>query len=71
VCYNCATTLSRFSLITYTRAKKEYKLKDTDLYALQYMERRNPYYSCAAPMKLYLKSDVYKVALMKYNLKQI
>lgn len=44
--------------ITMTRAKKEYKLKQSQLETLHHVAFKNPHYLTGPPMKLYLKTDV-------------
>ena len=56
MCSNCRT--EKLPMITKTKAKTMYKLKDKDLVKLSHYETRNPYYRCAPPMILYLEDDI-------------
>ena len=65
VCLKCRRSLSKYRCITATRAKKEFGLTDADLEILPVLEKRNPHYSCAAPMRLYRLSQVKALAAPK------
>ena len=58
VCFDCRKSYSGFKLITKTRAKNEYKLKDNDLDELERVEVDNPHYKTGSKMVLYLETDV-------------
>lgn len=62
-CHNCREKPAH---ITKTRAKSAYCLNDTDLDKLKCELKRNPHYRSAAPMTLYLFSDVEKLANCKH-----
>ena len=51
--------------ITVSEVRKEYKLKDADIAHLKCELRGNPYYRNGPPMRLYLLSDIQKVAAKK------
>lgn len=44
--------------ITQTRAKTEFKLTDKQLSKFKFIEAKNPHYSSAPPMKLYLLKQI-------------
>jgi hypothetical protein len=48
-----AIEAERDRLITATRAKTEFRLREKDLAQLACIEANNPHYRCAAPMRLY------------------
>ena len=58
----CPKCSKKLEYITKSRAMKEYKLTEEDLDKLNYMSVKNPHYSSAKPMKLYLLDQV-KVVL--------
>ncbi|ORY49366.1 hypothetical protein BCR33DRAFT_842831, partial [Rhizoclosmatium globosum] len=54
LCDNCSRPSDiTDELITVTRAKKEYKVTEANLKNLPVIERTNPHYSNASPMRLY------------------
>lgn len=55
------------ALICKTRAKQEYLLKDDDIQFDWYMERPNPHYKCAEPMRLYTVGDMLYNAHKKHG----
>lgn len=64
LCPNCRRN---YPLITATRAKDDYDLTEADLKTLRHLERPNPHYKCAAPMRLYLRSQVEEIDQRKYR----
>lgn len=50
-----------------TSAKKAYCLTDKDLIGVSHTLRPNPHYRSAAPMKMYAKLDLIRVAYKKYQ----
>ena len=56
--------------ITITKAKKEYLLTDKDLESLKYESVQNPHYRSAAPMKLYLLSEIEELHDKKFKNKK-
>lgn len=58
VCMDCCKNNENFQVISKSTAKNEYLLKDKDLKDLQSGTCRNPVYRSAAPMIMYLKSEV-------------
>eukprot|EP00238_Polyblepharides_amylifera_P015725 CAMPEP_0196579584 /NCGR_PEP_ID=MMETSP1081-20130531/23141_1 /TAXON_ID=36882 /ORGANISM="Pyramimonas amylifera, Strain CCMP720" /LENGTH=290 /DNA_ID=CAMNT_0041899213 /DNA_START=179 /DNA_END=1048 /DNA_ORIENTATION=- len=67
VCRGCAHTAGSFSLISKASAKQTFLLSDSDLAPLSFIARKNPHHKAWNPMKLYLKSQVSKVALDKWG----
>ncbi len=67
----CAECRSRFpekyGCVTKTRALREFRLKEHELYRLVYIERDNPYYKSSAPMHLFLLSQVRELAKVKWG----
>lgn len=57
--------------ITVTRAKSEYRLNENDLGSLRYVEKTNPHYKSAAPMRLYDDGEVAAVCKSKYQTKEV
>ena len=49
--------------VTRTTAKKDHKLPEKVIDKLHSFEVKNPHYSCAAPMKLYLKAEIEQFSL--------
>jgi len=70
ICKRCRDLSESYQLITKSRAKSEYKLKDKDLADLLHMETTNPHFKSASSMILYLKDDVVWLAQQK-AIKQI
>jgi hypothetical protein len=62
VCDECLRSKKEFRLMTKTEAVKHYRLKPADLEELECEEKRNPKYRSAAPMRLYLRSDLRHLA---------
>lgn len=58
VCKECRRTRKQFQVMTKTNAIKHYRLKETHLDELEFVETRNPRYRSAAPMKLYWRPEV-------------
>jgi len=54
--------------ITVTDVKQLYKLTEKDLEDVDYFSKRNPMYRNAAPMRLYLLSDIKELHASKQNL---
>ena len=48
--------------MTATTAKKDYKMTEADLQTLQVTYKQNPYYRSAAPMRLYVRTEVEQLA---------
>jgi hypothetical protein len=44
-------------VVTKKTLKSVYRLKNNEIESMTFIEVKNPYYSCAGPMKLYLKSE--------------
>lgn len=65
ICKKCREASARCQLITKSRAKSEYKLKDSDLADLLSIETINPHFKSASAMILYLKDDVDWLAKQK------
>ena len=59
------------STITKTEAKQDFRLNDKDLTKLPCSERRNPYYRCAPPMKIYYVRDIVTAAKEKHGSKRL
>ena len=67
----CAKCRSRFpqkyGCITKTRALREFRLREHELYRLPYIERDNPHYKSASPMHLFLLNQVRDLAKTKWG----
>jgi hypothetical protein len=63
----CTMSHEKYKCITKTKAKTSFYLNDADLEELKYIERDNPNYKKAAPMRLYLYSDVIAIRDLKYS----
>lgn len=50
-----------------SEVKSTYKLTDAQLDDIPYVEKGNPYYRCAAPMKLFKVRDVKRAWYLKYH----
>ena len=59
------------STITKTEAKQDFRLNDKDLANLPCSVRRNPYYRCAPPMKIYCLQDIVTAAKEKHGTKRV
>lgn len=57
----------RYRYITKTRARSEYRIKESDLARLRCHEVGNPHYKKSAPMQLYLQQQVQNLARVKYG----
>jgi len=57
----------KYGYITKTRARGEYRLRESDLARLASYEVDNPHYKKAAPMQLYLHQHVRKLSREKYG----
>ena len=57
LCKNCNET-DEFKLISKSRCKNQYKLKDKDLELLEVYEVANPHYRSGPTMKLYKLFDI-------------
>lgn len=51
--------------VTQTTLKKDYKLSDDEISNLHYLNVKNPYYSSASPMKLFLHKEVKEYLLVR------
>jgi hypothetical protein len=51
--------------ITITEVKTNYRLSEKDVKELKYIEKRNPHYGGAPPMRLYLLSDILHICKNK------
>lgn len=68
LCGKCRARLpDKYGCITKTRALLEYRLREHELYRLQYIERDNPHYKNASPMNLFLLSQVRDLARTKWG----
>ncbi|HVU48723.1 MAG TPA: restriction endonuclease, partial [Terracidiphilus sp.] len=67
----CAICRSKFpkkyGCVTKTRALREFRLREHELYRLTYIERDNPHYKNASPMQLFLLSQVQELARAKWG----
>ena len=63
----CQRDQQKYTYITKSRAMGEFRLSRSDLSALASYEVDNPHYKKAAPMQLYLKAQVCKVAEVKWK----
>lgn len=57
----------RYGYVTKTRARTEFRLKPEDLATLDSYAVKNPHYATAAPMQLYLMSQVRSLATGKWG----
>jgi hypothetical protein len=57
LCKNCRGT-GPFAYVTKTRALREYRLAARELEQLPHLVKRNPHYSSAAPMRLFLRGHL-------------
>lgn len=64
ICRPCSCNLD---YITKSRIKSEYRLKESDLDKLKFLEVDNPHYKVAGNMKLYLLKQVEYLAKNKYG----
>ena len=68
VCLDCQRVHPNiYRYITKTRAKEVYRLRPDDLEELEHVTAVNPHYERAAPMQLYLLSQVKRLACKKYG----
>jgi hypothetical protein len=67
LCADCHKKDEKYGYITKTRALQEYRLKRGELSHLRVYEVANPHYKKAAPMQLYLHSQVREMAKMKWG----
>jgi DNA repair protein len=67
LCRKCQKNNEKYKMITKTRAMAEYRLKKDELFKLKHIEVKNPHYASAAPMILFLKSQVEEIALEKWG----
>ena len=65
VCLPCERNNERYRFVTKTRARREFGLRESDLDRLPHVACRNPHYSCAAPMQLYLLADVRRISVQR------
>lgn len=56
-----------YGYVTKTRARTEFRLKSSELAELRSHEVKNPHYATAAPMQLYLMSQVRAVAATRWG----
>ena len=61
LCPNCRE-LPQYTCVTKTRAMDEYECSEKQLDSLPFLERPNPHFRTAHPMKLYRLADVMKLA---------
>jgi hypothetical protein len=57
----------KYRLITKSRAVGDYRLTADDLQGLEYIAARNPHYSTAAPMQLFLQAQVKQLAAGRWG----
>ncbi len=57
----------KYGCITKTRALREFRLREHELYRLTYVQRNNPYYKNASPMQLFLLAHVQELAKAKWG----
>ena len=62
VCKACQCSWYYYRCVTKTRARKQYGVSEEALMKLEHMLVRNPHFSTAAPMVLFLESDVWSIA---------
>jgi restriction endonuclease/XPA-like protein len=67
LCADCRKRNEKYAYITKTRALQEYRLKPDELSRLRMHEVDNPYYKKAAPMQLYLHSQVREMSKVKWG----
>lgn len=68
LCRSCQSAKpEKYRLITKTRAINDYRLSPDELYRLDYITRRNPHFSTAAPMQLFLLTQVERLAEKKWG----
>lgn len=68
LCANCQRQRPEiYQYITKTRATEVYRLRSSDLNTLRAHEVDNPHYKKAAPMQLYLLTQIKSIALSKYG----
>lgn len=66
LCDECNTS-KKYKLITKTTVKDKYKLTDSDLKNIPSYPVKNPHFSCAAPMILYLEKVIFTAFINKYD----
>lgn len=70
LCRPCHTARQdKYTYITKTRAMQEFRLKLGDLQNLRYHSVDNPHYKTAAPMQLYLRSQIQELSEVKWGSK--
>jgi hypothetical protein len=68
LCAKCRSQFpQRYGCITKTRALREVRLREHELYRLRYVERDNPHYKSASPMPLFLLNQVQELAKTKWG----
>lgn len=68
LCSECRTRFpQKYGCITKTRAIREFRLREHELHRLTYIERNNPHYKNASPMKLFLLARVQELAKVKWG----
>jgi hypothetical protein len=68
LCAKCRSQFpQKYGCITKTRALREFRLREHELYRLTYLERDNPHYKTASPMHLFLLSQVQDLAKSKWG----
>jgi hypothetical protein len=68
LCASCRSQFpQKYGCITKTRALREFRLREHELYRLVYIERDNPHYKSASPMHLFLLSQVQDLAKSKWG----
>lgn len=65
ICRNCSQI--HLPCITKTTAIKKYLLNEKDLQQLKFIKCKNPHYSCASPMTLFLEKDCETLSNKKYT----
>lgn len=64
---NCAYEWPYLKKITKTDATKRYSLNEKELSVIRHIEKQNPCYRNAAPMKLFFESEVELAAMTKFK----
>ena len=63
VCRDCQYKWYHYRCVTKTRARKQYGVSESVLMELEHKLVRNPHFSTASPMVLFLESDVWSLSL--------
>jgi hypothetical protein len=68
LCLSCRLRVpDKYGCISKTRALREFRLREHELDRLDYLERPNPYSQRAAPMRLFLLTQVQELARSKWG----